>query len=601
VVVEGEAAMFFRHKRSGRTDYLQIVKNERVDGKPRQSVVATLGRVEELAQDGTLDRLLRSGARFARSAVVLTAYERGETTKLTTRQLGPALAFERLWRETGCERVIRELAGEREFRFDLERAVFLTVLHRLFDPGSDRAAEKWRHGLVINGAGDLELHQLYRAMGWLGDELPDQSGRGLGPRTTKDLVEERLFALRNNLFSELSLVFLDTTSLYFEGAGGQSLGQYGHSKDHRPDLKQVVLAVVIDSSGRPICSELWPGNTTDVTTLLPVIERLKTRFLIARIGIVADRGMISAATLGDLEARNIDYILGVRERATKEIRGVIADPAPYVPLSIPKAVGRGSTDLLVKEVFRSGLDAEPARAKAGGKPRRRRYIVCRNEAEADKDKAEREAIVAALEGALRRGDKSLVGNRGYRRFLKLAAGRRFEIDPRRVALDAQFDGTYVLRTNTRLTPLQAALRYRDRWMVEDIFRTAKSLLATRPIFHKYDETIRGHVFCSFLALLLRKELEDRLAAAGHAFEWADIVQDLERLSETEIEQDGKRYILRNAAPGCAGTVLRTLGIALPPLIRSAQPPPPTPPRQKPRRRPRRRSANARTAPANTLI
>ena len=552
-----------------------------------------LGRVEELAQDGTLDRLLRSGARFARSAVVLTAYERGETTKLTTRQLGPALAFERLWRETGCERVIRELAGEREFQFDLERAVFLTVLHRLFDPGSDRAAEKWRHGLVINGAGDLELHQLYRAMGWLGDELPDQSGRGLGPRTTKDLVEERLFALRNNLFSELSLVFLDTTSLYFEGAGGQSLGQRGHSKDHRPDLKQVVLAVVIDSRGRPICSELWPGNTTDVTTLLPVIERLKTRFLIARIGIVADRGMISAATLDDLEARNIDYILGVRERATKEVRGVIADPAPYVPLSIPKAAGRGSTDLLVKEVMRIGIGADR-------KPRRRRYIVCRNEAEAQQDKAEREAILAALEAALHHGDKSLVGNRGYRRFLGLAPGRRFEIDPRRVALDAQFDGTYVLRTNTRLTPLQAALRYRDRWMVEDIFRTAKSLLATRPIFHKYDETIRGHVFCSFLALVLRKELEDRLAAAGHAFEWADIVQDLERLSETEIEQDGKRYFLRNAAPGCAGTVLRTLGVALPPLVRCAQPPPPAP-RQKPRRRPRRRSANARATPANALI
>ena len=159
----------------------------------------------------------------------------------------------------------------------------------------------------------------------------------------------------------------------------------------------------------------------------------------------------------------------------------------------------------------------------------------------------------------------------------------------------------MLRTNTRLTPLQAALRYRERWMVEDIFRTAKALLATRPIFHKYDETIRGHVFCSFLALVLRKELEDRLAAAGHAFEWADIVQDLERLSETEIEQDGKRYILRNAAPGCAGTVLGTLGVALPPLVRCAQPPPKSPPRQKPRRRPRRRSANARTTPANTLI
>src|ERR1700758_724436 len=285
--------MFFRRKISGRTEYLQIVKNERVDGRPRQSVVATLGRVDELAQDGTLDRLLRSGARFAYSAVVLTAYERGDATRLT-RQLGPALAVERLWRETGCGRVIGELAGAREFHFDLERAVFLTVLHRLFDPGSDRAAEKWRHGLVIDGVAGLGLHQLYRAMGWLGDELADQSGRGIGPRTTKDLVEEQLFALRNNLFSELSLVFLDTTSLYFEGEGGQSLGQYGHSKDHRPDLKQVVLAVVIDGRGRPICSELWPGNTTDVTTLLPVIERLKTRFLIARIGVVADRGMISA-------------------------------------------------------------------------------------------------------------------------------------------------------------------------------------------------------------------------------------------------------------------------------------------------------------------
>ncbi len=586
--------MFFRRKHSGRTEYLQIVKNQRVDGKPRQSVVATLGRVDELAQDGTLDRLLRSGARFAHSAVVLTAYERGEATKVATRQLGPALAFERLWQETRCRRMIGELAGDRAFQFDLERAVFLTVLHRLFDPGSDRAAEKWRHRLVIDGVGGLELHQLYRTMGWLGDALADQSGRGLGPRTTKDLVEERLFALRNNLFSELSLVFLDTTSLYFEGSGGQSLGQYGHSKDHRPDLKQVVLAVVIDGRGRPICSELWPGNTTDVTTLLPVIERLKTRFLIARIGVVADRGMISAATVGELDARNIDYILGVRERATKEIRGVIADPAPYVPLSIPKAAGRGSTDLLVKEVVRTGLDA-------AGKPWRHRYIVCRNEAEAQQDRAEREAILAALEAALRRGDKSLVGNRGYRRFLKLAAGRRFEIDPRRVALEALFDGTYVLRTNTRLTPLQAALRYRDRWMVEDIFRTTKALLATRPIFHKYDETIRGHVFCSFLALVLRKELEDRLAAAGHAFEWADIVQDLERLSETEIEQDGKRYILRNAAPGCAGTVLKTLGVALPPLIRCAQPPPTPPPRQKRRRKPCQRSANARTAPANALI
>ncbi len=578
--------MFFRNKSSGGIDYLQVVRSERVNGQPRQVVIATLGRVDELAATGALDRLLRSGARFTDGAMVLTAFENGRATTITSRHIGPALIFERLWRETGCARVIADLAADRAFEFAVERAAFLTVLHRLVDPGSDRAAEKWRHGHRIDGVAELDLHHLYRTMGWLGEPLENQTGRGIAPRTTKDLVEERLFAARNNLFSELSLVFLDTTSLYFEGAGGESLGQHGHSKDHRPDLKQVVLAVVIDGAGRPICSELWPGNTTDVTTLLPVVARLRSRFLIAHIVIVADRGMISAATVADLEQQGIDYILGVRERATKEIRGVIADPTPYVPLSIPKAAGRGTTDLLIKDVVRTGVDGR-------GKPWRRRYIVCFNQAEAKKDAAQRHAILAALDDALRRGDKSLVGNRGYRRYLGLKAGRRFTIDPRRVALAAAFDGVYVLRTNTKLSALQVALRYRERWMVEDIFRSAKSLLATRPIFHKCDDTIRGHIFCSFLALVLRKELQDRLAAARFDLEWADVVNDLDRLIETEIEQDGKCFLIRNQAPGCAGAVFKTVGVALPPLIRNAQPPPEKPARptaSKSRRKPRRRSA-----------
>ncbi len=135
-------------------------------------------------------------------------------------------------------------------------------------------------------------------------------------------------------------------------------------------------------------------------------------------------------------------------------------------------------------------------------------------------------------------------------FSNSAPAASFEIDPRRVELDALFDGIYVLRTNTKLTPLQAVLRYRDRWMVEgDIFRTAKSLLATRPIFHKDDQTIRGHIFCSFLALVLRKELEDRLAAAEtHPRMGRHRARSATVEGETEIEQDGKRYVLRNTAP-----------------------------------------------------
>ncbi len=198
----------------------------------------------------------------------------------------------------------------------------------------------------------------------------------------------------------------------------------------------------------------------------------------------------------------------------------------------------------------------------------RRYIVCRNLAEAEKDAADREAIVASLRRALRHGDKALVGNRGYRRFLK-APEVGFAIDEARIAEDARFDGIFVLRTNTALDPLQAMLRYRELQGVEQLFRSAKSLLATRPIFHKRDATIRGHVFCSFLALVLQKALRDRLAAAGLDFEWADVLRDLDRLQEVEVEQDGKRFVLRTPTTGSAGKLFQTLRVALPPNLRDA--------------------------------
>jgi hypothetical protein len=437
--------------------------------------------------------------------------------------------------------------------------------------GSDRSADAWREDYRIEGTDDLALHHLYRAMGWLGEELPDaeQTDRTpFAPRCLKDVVEERLFEARRDLFSELSVVFMDTTSLYFEGAGGESLGQRGHSKDHRPDLMQMIVAVVMDQRGRPLCCEMWPGNATDVTALIPVVDRLRRRFGIGRVCVVADRGMISAQTLAALEARGLEYVLGVRERSAKEVRTlVLSDDARFVPLVIPvgrsgrgwgpvpqpdRPTGRPDTKLEAKAVTFDG----------------RRYIVCRNRAEAEKDAADREAIVANLRRALRHGDKALVGNRGYRRFLK-APDVGFAIDEARIAEDARFDGIFVLRTNTTLDPLQAMLRYRELQGVEQLFRSAKSLLATRPIFHQRDATIRGHVFCSFLALVLQKELRDRLAAAGLEFEWAEILRDLDRLQEVEVEQDGKRFILRTPTTGTAGKLFQTLRVALPPNLRDA--------------------------------
>jgi hypothetical protein len=549
--------MFVREKPIGPYRYVYLVESVRENGRTKQRIIKNLGRKEQVAAKGGLDRLARSAARLAQRSMILSLVDQDGVPTLATRRIGPSLAFERLWRETGCRAAIEDLAAARGFGFALERACFLTVLHRLMVSGSDRAADAWREDYRIDGTDQLALHHLYRTMGWLGEELPatEQAGRTpFAPRCVKDLVEERLFEARRDLFSELSLVFMDTTSLYFEGAGGETLGQRGHSKDHRPDLMQMIVAVVMDQRGRPLCCEMWPGNTTDVTALMPVVERLGQRFGITRVCVVADRGMISPQTIAALEARGLEYILGVRERTSKEVRTlVLDDQAPFVPLVIPRQ-GRRDTELEAKAVTLG----------------KRRYVVCRNLAEVEKDAADREAIVTHLRRALKAGDKALVGNAGYRRFLE-APEIGFAIDEQRVAEDARFDGIFVLRTNTTLDPLQAMLRYRELQGVEQLFRGAKSLLATRPIFHKCDATIRGHVFCSFLALVLKKELADRCAARGFQPEWDEVRRDLDRLQEVEVEQDGKRFVLRTPVTGCAGKLFQTLGVALPPNIRAADP------------------------------
>src|ERR1700677_2263959 len=286
-------AMFFRKKTSGGRAYLQIVENRREDGAVRQQVIATLGRLDDLRESGQLERLVRSGARFADKAIVVGAVADGEATTSPARRIGAALVFERLWEETGCRAVVESLAGSRRHDFPLERAVVLSVLHRLFSGGSDRAAERWRQDYRIEGVEGLDLHHLYRAMGWLGEELAEHQQAGatpFAPRCLKDVMEEQLFARRRDLLSTLDLVFMDTTSLYFEGAGGQTLGRRGFSKDHRPDLNQMIMAGLLDGDGRPVCTEMWPGNTADVTSLIPAVDRLRKRFSINRVCVVADRG-----------------------------------------------------------------------------------------------------------------------------------------------------------------------------------------------------------------------------------------------------------------------------------------------------------------------
>src|SRR6266850_3647594 len=187
--------MFARDKRIGPYTYVYLVENVREEGRTKQRIIANLGRKEVVVARGDLDRLARSVVRLAQRSMVLSLVEGEAPPNARCQRIGPALLFERLWHEVGCRAVLEELAAGRQFEFAAERAVFLTVLHRLFVSGSDRAAEKWRADYRIEGTEALQLHHPYRAMAWLGEPLADQAGASeLTPRCRKDLVEEGLFA-----------------------------------------------------------------------------------------------------------------------------------------------------------------------------------------------------------------------------------------------------------------------------------------------------------------------------------------------------------------------------------------------------------------------
>jgi transposase len=264
--------------------------------------------------------------------------------------------------------------------------------------------------------------------------------------------------------------------------------------------------------------------------------------------------MISKETIHQLEERKLEYILGARMRSQKEIKNnVLSRGGRFKTVHPAKKHSKDPSPLKVKEVWVED----------------RRYVVCQNDAQARKDAADRENILLGLEKQLKQGDKSLVGNKGYRKYLK-ATGEGFSIDRAKAEEEVRFDGKWVLRTNIEdMAPENIALTYKQLWMVESLFRNMKSLLDTRPIYHKCSETIRGHVFCSFLALLLMRELQERMDDRGWMdAEWNDVIRDLDSLVETQVQtKTGERFIIRGALKGWCGKTFQAAGVAIPPAIR----------------------------------
>ena len=528
--------MFIRVKRGGNRvhphDYLQIVESYRDGSSVRQRVIATLGRLDQLRADGQLDGLIKSLCRFSEALRVIETSGKPDINSCSAKPWGPALVFGRLWERQGIAGILRGLVEGRRLEFDLERVSFALSLQRLMEPGSDLQGSRWVRTVEALGFEKIELQHLYRGVGLLLD--------------LRESLERKLYLQDRNLFNQiLDLVFIDTTSMYMYRDMETPLWRRGHSRDHRPDLPQVILAIVVDQQRWPIAWEVMPGNRADGKAFQELVGLLRGRFQIRRVIVVTDRGMVSKKNLEllteDLESP-FEYIVGCRMRKQKEVTEEV--------LSRGGRYHEVSQKLKVKEVGVKG----------------RRYVICFNEEEAKKDKAARDSMVRALEEKLvKGGPKVLVGNRGYARFLKTRRGA-WEINYETVKKDERLDGKFVLRTTTKLPAEEVAQAYKGLWRVERTFREQKSTLEVRPIYHQRDRQCVGHIMASFLALRLEVDLQRALDERCIEVSWPDVMGDLKQLQAVRMTLDEKNYLVRTDFVGSAYQAFLAAGVKIPPRV-----------------------------------
>jgi hypothetical protein len=522
-------------------EYLQLVEARREAGRNRQRVIATLGRLDQVCASGQLDRLIAGLARFSEHLRVVSVDRDDALSARAAKSWGPALVFGRLWERQGLPGVLERLSARRKFEFDVERVAFALALQRLVAPGSDRQGAGWLATVEAPGFETLRLHQMYRTVAALAEMRED--------------LERELFLADRDLFSGgLDLVCIDTTSTYVyrEHEHEGALRRRGYSRDKRPDLLQFVVCLAVDRRGWPVAWEIFPGNTADRPAFEAMVAKLRERFRIGRVCVVADRGMIARDTLASLTGHQTpwDYILGCRLRTDKEVRDIVlADPGAF----------RGLADGLQVKDVRLG---------------ERRYVVCRNPVEAERDARMRQGIVDRLRATLRHGPKTVVGNRGFARFLTMDKGA-MTIDQAAIDADARYDGVFVLRTNTDHPADAVASLYKGLWRVERAFREAKSTLEVRPIYHQNDDACIGHLIAGFLALRLEVDLQSRLDAAGVTTPWPDLIRDLAQVHAVIVDLDGKRYRLRTDLAGAAHAAFAAAGVRPPNSVTCIGPSPPT--------------------------
>jgi len=565
--------MYLRETRRTNRDgsvvaYLQLAHNERhpETGSPVAKVIHNFGRAEQVDR-AALARLVSSISRFLTPEQAMSAAAGADVEVLDSRPLGGTWTLDRVWERLGVGAAIRRVATGRRLDGEaVERVVFALVAQRALRPGSKLAATDWvAKRVAIEGLSGFTDDQAYRAMDFLLEALGEIAGE--------------IFASVAHLLNlDLDIVFVDTTSTYFELDIPDELAElqdkvdddgvsrpleqgkrsFGHSKDFRTDLPQVVIAMAVTRDGVPVRCCTFPGNTADTSIIRTVKDDL-AGWNLRRMVWVADRGFASAANRAYLTKGGGHYIHAEKLRHTNsEAAAALARPGRYRTVA---------GNLRVKEV----AVAPGGKSDGDHGARAQRFVVCHNPEQAERDAAVRERLLAHLQELMagsdgwsdRRRDEfvgSLKTKPGLRRYLRRTTAGLLRLNAAAIKREAHLDGKWLLRTSdTTLTPEDLAAAYKQLLQVERGWRDMKGALGLRPVFHHREDRIRAHVQLCWLALLLLRVVEN---ATGDT--WRNVRQELDRIHLVTLATADGHVAQRSATTDGHKAILSALHLPEPP-------------------------------------
>jgi len=510
--------------------YLQLVESYRENGKPRQRLIASLGRIEGRSPEELVkiaDALLRFAGKECGKGHLGAPEE--------VRRYGEVAVLRQIWKSLGLGKIFRDLAKDRRFEFSLEDALFAMVSQRLIEPGSKLACARWlREEVYLPEAEGFTEDHLYSTLTWL---------EGVTENAELQIFDN----LKRSGRCTPVAFFYDTTVTWFEGRGPLELAQFGRPKGGQPrGRRQILVSLVRSAEGWPITHDVLRGNRNDVTTVKGIIDTLKGRFGVRDFVFVGDRGMVSEEVINHIEESGLNYVLATRHKSQAEVRDQVVSRA-----------GRYSKvheKLETKEVWVED----------------RRYIVCRNPQSVRRDRKRREDILTQLRNKLGSKGVAVISKKGadlranaaFNRYLKVKKGR-LVLDRAKVKTDQRYDGKWVLRSN--LTDAEAADLaglYKEQGRIEADFRDLKSFIELRPVYHYTAPRVRAHVCVCVLAKLLMVELERRLTKTGtKEFTVRRALEILKQVHATRVNFGPEDRWLRTQLSDDARKVLSELGIS----------------------------------------